>query len=239
MSKRWGVILPLLHVALSGTWIWQQNAMYWAYLPRLQQMEDFERSHPPTRAEKTEGEVGWDPISVNYFIPLETRAIMCINPIPAILAASPSPYNSVTFGMKPIFGRLLMSAISHLRVKARVMLSSSVFLALVGLQWRLIGLRLDRVLGGASFTKRLKSPALQITALAIAVEICCVLYKVTESSSRFETLRRTSEPIAILGCLIALFIWVCRGLIAAGRFIMGWRRRAHAPGNPGGENTNA
>ena len=225
--KRWAVIPPLLHVVLSVSWVWHHNAVYWSLLPTLQNKEDFSRTHPPSSTTKTADEVDWG-MELEYHPSLEIKAIVGINPVPAILACFEVPYNATSSRRIPLLAPLIIPLASHLLLRMRAVVLNTILVGLIGLQWTLIGRRLDRILPPARFGMRIKSSALQITGLAILVEVCYRIYRATESSFTLRTVTSYSELIGSLGSVAAFLVWVSWGVIVAARFMMGLRQRALA-----------
>lgn len=219
MVKRWAVLLPILHVGLCAIWTWEHIAPSWKFLPTLEYREKLPELPPPA---PTQNEVGWDAES-EYRPSLEVRAIVGTNPVPALLAGCEVPclFRS---GKLPLLQPLIMPLANRLRLRARIVVLNALLLLLVGLQWILIGRRLDRM-QLVRVQDLIKSLPLHITALAILAGLFSLIYRAIEYSGHWEGWRSDSELLGTLCAVLAILIWLLWGVLAGGRFVIGRRRK--------------
>lgn len=208
MPKRWALFLPLLHVVLAAGWIIRDDFRVWSFLPRMQAAKDFERVHPPSAEELSFAE----DVAYEYRPSIETRAIVFVNPIPALIAGYEHRlYPSEKALSEPFFP-------DRLRLKTRMVLFESLLLSLVALQWFLLGRWLDRRLIVRKDIS-IALPSFLISGLAVATAVFSWIYAALWRTPGGEHLAGICEWFAILCVLIAFLIWVLWAVAALGLLI--------------------
>jgi hypothetical protein len=212
---------------LAGIWIAHQDIQFWPYLPHLQAEEDVERAHPPApQPAKSADDIGWDNSESRYS--LQQLALVTVDPLPAVLADFGFPYRSVRNSFvkpAPVLSRIVYPLTDHLRVRTRIVVLRAILLLIVGVQWFLVGVWVDRT--ATSRGRLLKMPPLQISGLALLAQVLTWIYEAAWSNG-WNTLSSTTEPIARLCLLAGFLLWIWWGVVTLWRLAL-WLRNRFRP----------
>jgi hypothetical protein len=142
--------------------IYNEEAAYWRYVPRIQAAEDFEKTAPPSIVHSGPI-VGWLPCyeyrpstADKFIFAVEFPAGMLIAPYGAS-ACNPAL-------LRPILQKLK----SRMRLKTRIVLLDCLLLLGIVVQWWLVGLWIDHLREQHRSARRWIIPAAAITIAGIA-----------------------------------------------------------------------
>lgn len=189
-ALRYSLLLPLIHVAMSVPTVYHEEALIWRQIPRVQLLEDFERSAPPPIMHAGPM-IAWDPC-YEYRASDADRFIF--------LAEFPSgilfpPHG--TSGCNPTVLRpILQKFKSRMRLKTWIVFLDCLLIIGITGQWWLVGRWLDRLRERRKHTVRWIIPVATITIFG-GVVAAAALGK-----------WRSLEPGVIILSLIALLAWV-------------------------------
>lgn len=211
MILRWRLILPILHVLFAAIWVIPEDVQVWKYLPRMQANVEYDRSHPASDPD-------WEnSLDYEYRPSVADRAIHFVDPIPAVLAGFKHPLHPAEcrFWLK-----IIAPVTGQLRLRAQLVVTDVFFVVLVGLQWFLIGRRLDAKHRQKHFGTVDGTSAMVITALAAVTVFLSLVYAATSHSASGSEIAQNSELIAVLAALLAFLTWIIWGVLAAGKFVL-------------------
>jgi len=186
MKIRYGLILPLLHLAIAAPPMFHHEYQGWRFIPQAQAAEDFDKEHPgPVRAG-----MPWDPC-YEYRMPSDSRVIFAAD-FPAALLIGSSADGCALGAIRLIPNRLKYYG----RVKSRVILIDCLLALGIFVQWWLVGSWLDQRYKQSKPTRRWVMPIAIITVGAIAM-----------APTAFGQ-RGVVELVNIFAGMIALLAWI-------------------------------
>ena len=138
---RYGLLLPLIHLAISLPVIYSEGASYWRYIPRAQAEEDLENTAPPPIFHSGPM-IAWNPCY--EYRPSTADEVVAFVEFPAGMFVA--PHGSSENVCNPVILRpVLLKRRNLMRLKTRiVLLDCLLVLGIVG-QWRLVGLWIDHL----------------------------------------------------------------------------------------------
>ena len=196
---RYGLLLPLIHLAISLPVIYSEEASYWRYIARAQAEEDLENTAPPPIFHSGPM-IAWNPCY--EYRPSTADEVVAFVEFPAGMFVA--PHGSSENVCNPVILRPVLLKLRNLmRLKTRiVLLDCFLVLGIVG-QWRLVGLWIDHL-------RERRGPARRWIILAAAITISGVVGE----AAAFENWRPLELGAAILA-LIAFLAWVVLLLLFA------------------------
>jgi len=210
-ALRYSLLLPLIHLALSLPVIYQEEAFYWRYIPRIQVVEDFEKTAPPP-IRHSGPMIAWNPCY--EYRPSTADKFIFLVEFPAGMLIPPhgaSDCNPTV--LRPILQKLK----NWIRLKTRVVVLDSLLIFGIATQWWLVGRWLERLLRQRRHPRRWIIPVAMITIAGIVV-----------AASTFGNWRSLELGSAILS-LTAFVAWVVLLLmfaITAVRWAIRFSRKA-------------
>jgi hypothetical protein len=187
----------MIHLAISVSVIYHEEALHWRYIPRIQAEEDLERTAPP-RINQSGPTIGWDPCSEyrgsnadRFILLVEFPSGMLIPPHGAS-ACNPTL-------LKPILQKLKR----WMRLKTRIVLMDSLLILGIAGQWWLVGGWIDRLREQGKRAWRWTISVATITASGIV-----------GAASAFGS-SRSWEFVSMIMSLIASLAWVALLLMFA------------------------
>lgn len=210
MTRRWRIVLPVLHVIFAAIWIIPEDVLAWKYLPKMQAAADYERSRP------TSSDSDWEAsLDYEYRASLAGRAIHFVTPIPGLFLGSEHP-------LQPSENRLFLriTSLEHLGLKTQRVLVDGSLVFLIGVEWYLIGKMLDTRPRQKTLGSLHGRPAIVITVLGGIAAICAILYVTTSPMSVEIVIRQESEMIGTLSVFLAFLTWLIWLVLSAGKFLL-------------------
>jgi amino acid transporter len=138
-ALRYSLLLPLLHLAISAPVIYYEEAFYWRYIPRIQAIEDFEKTAPPLPLHSGPM-IGWNPCY--EYRPSTADKFIFLVEFPAGTLIPPhgaSDCNPTV--LRPILQKLK----NRIRLETRVVILDSLLIFGIAVQWGLVGRWLERL----------------------------------------------------------------------------------------------
>jgi hypothetical protein len=191
--------------------IYQEEALYWQYIPRTQAEEDLGKNAPPPISQ-------WGPWDACYeYRPSVADQVISLVEFPAGMLIA--PHGSSGNFCNPAIRPMLLKLTNWMRLKTRVVvLDCLVVLGIAG-QWWLIGFWLDHLRGWQRSSKRWIIPVAAITISGIS-----------GAAAAFGNWRSLQIGAAIFS-LIAFLAWVILLLmfvVAAARWAIQCSRNSRA-----------
>jgi hypothetical protein len=162
-ALRYSLLLPLIHLPLSLPLIYHEEALYWRYIPRIEVVEDFEKTPPPPILHSGPM-IAWNPCY--EYRPSTADKFIFLVEFPAGMLIPPhgaSACNPTV--LRPILQKLK----SWIRLKTRVVVLDCLLIFGIATQWRLVGGWLERLLRQHGHRKCWIIPVVTITIAGIAV----------------------------------------------------------------------
>jgi len=211
-ALRYSLLLPLIHLALSLPVIYYEEAFYWRYIPRIQAVEDFEKTAPPP-ALHSGPMIGWNPCY--EYRPSTADKFIFLVEFPAGILIPPhgaSDCNPTV--LRPILQKLK----DRIRLETRVVILDCLLIFGIAAQWAFVGRLLERLRRRAHL-RRWIIPVVTIT----------IAGSVVAASSLVNS--RSWELGAAILALIAFLAWVVLLLmfvVTAVRWAIRFGRKASA-----------
>ncbi len=165
MRLKWSVCFPLIQCLIALSLMICEEAHYWEHYQDWQARQD--KSGQPYTPLLT----GPFTVSLDFGLNDREQIVHYLNlPVSIVIGW----YSVPRLNYDSVLGPLLLRATWSLSVKARILLLDVLFLFGVWLQWRIVGLALERTLAHSRFFRRLTiffslaSCGMAIAALAIA-----------------------------------------------------------------------
>jgi hypothetical protein len=187
---RYSLLLPLIHVAMSVPVLYHEEALIWRRIPRLQALEDFERT-APSPIVHSGPMIAWNPCQ-EYRASNADRFIFFAEFPAGILIPPHGASGCNPTVLKPILQKLK----NWMRLKTRIVVLDCILIIGIASQWWLVGRWLDRRRERRKQTLRWIIPVATITIFGFVV-----------AAAGFGDPRRL-EHSAIILSLVAFLAWV-------------------------------
>jgi hypothetical protein len=202
-ALRYGLLLPLIHVAISVPVIYHEEASYWRYVPRIQVEEDFEKA-APSPIFHSGPMIAWNPCYA-YRASTADRFIFAVE-FPAGMLIAPHGASGCNPNLlQPILRKLK----KWLHLKTRIVLLDGLLALGIAGQWWLVGRWIDRLRERRRHARRWIVPVAAIIISGIIV-----------AAAAFGS-RGTLELSTMMLSLIALVAWLALLLMFAGTAVQG------------------
>jgi len=138
-ALRYSVLLPIIHLAISLPVIYQEEASFWRYVPRIQFEEDFEKTAPPP-IPHAGPVIEWIPCY--EYRPSIADKFIAVVEFPAGILFPPHG----AYGCNPTLLRPLLEKLKNwMRLKTRIVLLDCLLIVGIAGQWWLFGRWIDRL----------------------------------------------------------------------------------------------
>lgn len=211
-SVRFALLLPLLHLSILAAPLFREERQVWRYIPILQAWQDEEKAHPDF------GSGGMPALPCyEYRFSNAARLIFIVNLPTALLIGSPqgcpqSLLALATGGLKP--------PTPVMSVRTGVILTATLIVLGICLQWWLIGRWLDR--------RRAQLKSVRVSILPTAVITLCGILMLPTIFFRG---RSVAELVNIFSGMFALLAWLALLVaftVAGTKWLIGKLRRNSA-----------
>jgi amino acid transporter len=189
-ALRYSILLPLIHLAISAPVIFYEEAFYWRYIPRIQAVEDFEKTAPPP-ALHSGPMIGWNPC-YEYRPSTADKFIFLVEFPAGILIPPHGASDCNPTAVRPILQKLK----NCVRLETRVVILDCILIFGIAAQWALVGGWLEWLRRRRAHLRRWIMPVVTITIAGSVV-----------AASSLVNWRSWELGAAILA-LIAFLAWV-------------------------------